>query len=63
MPNKFHIFHTGNIFTDDMGRILPYESTVDMMSLRGQHIIEALEHAVANYDMDRLHGRFLQVSG
>ncbi|XP_072024183.1 snake venom 5'-nucleotidase-like [Amphiura filiformis] len=53
----------GSIHTDDMGRVLPYENTVDMMTLQGQHIIEALEHSVANYDAKRPHGRFLQVSG
>ena len=55
--------YSGSIYTDDMLRILPYKNTVDMMTLQGEYIIEALEHAVSNYNPDRLHGRFLQVSG
>lgn len=53
----------GNIYTDDMSRVLPYRSTADMLSLQGQYIKEALEHAVADYNPNELQGGFLQVSG
>ena len=46
-----------------MSRVLPYRSTADMLSLQGQYIKEALEHAVADYNPNELQGGFLQVSG
>ena len=49
-----------------MGQILtvqPFGDIIDLIKIKGQHIWEAFEHSVANYDPDDRPGAFLQVSG
>lgn len=53
----------GNITYADLISVSPFGSTLDLIEIKGQHILEALEHSVEGYDKVRQHGKFLQVSG
>lgn len=43
--------------------VAPFGNMVDIISLRGRYLLEALEHSVASYDIVDPPGRFLQFSG
>ncbi|XP_030854118.1 5'-nucleotidase [Strongylocentrotus purpuratus] len=53
----------GDITIGDIANVLPFGNTVDVLELRGIHLLEALENAVIMFDLDTLDGRFLQVAG
>lgn len=56
-------FTAGDITIGDIANVLPFGNTVDVLELRGIHLLEALENAVIMFDLDTLDGRFLQVAG
>nr|XP_054753897.1 snake venom 5'-nucleotidase-like [Lytechinus pictus] len=53
----------GDITIGDIANVLPFGNTVDVLELRGIHLLEALENAISMYDLQTLDGRFLQFSG
>ncbi|ELT88815.1 hypothetical protein CAPTEDRAFT_124269 [Capitella teleta] len=52
-----------NMTFGDLISICPFGNTMDMIEIKGKHLLEALEHSVVDYDVDLQHGKFLQVSG
>lgn len=46
-----------------MLEVSPFRETIDTIKLRGDFLLQALEHSVANYDVDGPEGAFLQYSG
>jgi hypothetical protein len=50
---------------EDILSVLPFQSGVIFMKIRGEHLLEALEESVRFYDMAGIEapGRFLQYSG
>ncbi|XP_035217961.1 snake venom 5'-nucleotidase-like [Stegodyphus dumicola] len=55
----------GNITLEDVLAVAPFGNTLDIVTLKGKHLREILEHSVKNYDADGTDtaGAFLQVSG
>ncbi|KAJ8023875.1 5'-nucleotidase [Holothuria leucospilota] len=53
----------GLITKSNILRVLPYANTVDMVELKGRHILEAMERSVEKFDTLLLPGFFLQHSG
>ncbi|XP_071505522.1 snake venom 5'-nucleotidase-like [Diadema antillarum] len=53
----------GDITIGDIGNVLPFGNTVDVMEIEGRYLLEALENAMLLYDPTVLDGRFLQFSG
>lgn len=53
----------GNITVFDLTTILPFESTVMVISVTGNELLLALEHSVARYSQEIGRGEFLQMSG
>ncbi|XP_033635028.1 5'-nucleotidase-like [Asterias rubens] len=53
----------GDITVGDVTSILPFGNTADQITLKGKHILEALEHSVAEYTIVGKHGEFLQHAG
>ncbi|XP_041352269.1 snake venom 5'-nucleotidase-like [Gigantopelta aegis] len=55
----------GDISVGDVLSVLPFRNTVDIIELKGIHVLGMFENSVARYskDADRLFGGFLQVSG
>ncbi|XP_072041089.1 snake venom 5'-nucleotidase-like [Amphiura filiformis] len=51
----------GEIRFSDVKEVLPFSNTFDTVELEGRYVREILEHAASA--VDRLSGRFLQVSG
>ena len=65
-----HIFYiytlsTGDISIGDVITVLPFRNTVDIVEMKGKHVLGMLENSVAYYstESDKLFGGFLQVSG
>jgi hypothetical protein len=50
---------------EDILSVLPFQSGVIFMKIRGEHLLEALEESVRFYDFAGIEapGRFLQYSG
>lgn len=48
---------------EDLYTIMPFQNTIDKITLKGIHLKQAFEHAVAGYDPAEAAGKFLQVSG
>ena len=57
------IDYSGDITVGDITSILPFGNTADQITLKGKHILEALEHSVAEYTNVGQQGKFLQLSG
>ncbi|XP_070570251.1 5'-nucleotidase-like [Ptychodera flava] len=55
--------HPGNVTVGDVMNVLPYGNTLDLLDLKGVHILEALEYSVAKYDGTTLLNSFLQTAG
>ena len=55
--------HAGDITVGDVTSILPFGKTADQITLKGKHILEALDHSVAEYSIVGKHGEFLQHAG
>ncbi|XP_074644941.1 snake venom 5'-nucleotidase-like [Tubulanus polymorphus] len=53
----------GDISIEDALRVLPFRNTVDIVQLKGEDLLEVLEHSVRDYNPKALRGRFLQYSG
>ncbi|XP_042861628.1 LOW QUALITY PROTEIN: 5'-nucleotidase-like [Penaeus japonicus] len=55
----------GTITMEDILTVAPFQNTIDIVELRGQHVKEMFEYSVQNYDStgQNLFGGFLQVSG
>ncbi|KAL5012112.1 hypothetical protein ScPMuIL_010663 [Solemya velum] len=53
----------GAITVGNVLGVIPFRNTVDTLELKGQYLYEALEHSVANYDVEDKPGGFLQFSG
>ncbi|XP_063404663.1 snake venom 5'-nucleotidase-like [Mytilus trossulus] len=53
----------GNITIGNVLEVSPFRETIDTIKLRGDFLLQALEHSVANYDVDGPEGAFLQYSG
>ena len=62
---KFTCYRTlaGDITLGDLTTVLPFGNTVDTITIKGVYILEALEHAVAEYNPQAPSGEFLQLSG
>jgi 2',3'-cyclic-nucleotide 2'-phosphodiesterase (5'-nucleotidase family) len=50
---------------DDILTVLPFQNTIDLIEIKGEHLRESFEFAVQGYDPKGHHlaGKFLQVSG
>ena len=61
----FTIFITGDIDRGDILALLPYIDTVDSLDLKGQYLMEVLEHAVSGWNASKPEelAKFLQFSG
>ena len=49
-----------------MGQVLtvqPFGNIIDLIKIKGIHLWQAFEHAVAKYDINDRPGAFLQMSG
>ncbi|XP_071831376.1 5'-nucleotidase-like [Apostichopus japonicus] len=53
----------GEIKLNDITTVMPFSDTVDLVELRGHHLLEVLERSVEEYDLIILPGFFLQYSG
>ena len=55
----------GKITLEDVMTILPFDSTFDLVRVKGRHLIQAFEHSVSRFNKDGWNraGQFLQVSG
>ncbi|XP_021964441.1 snake venom 5'-nucleotidase [Folsomia candida] len=55
----------GSISMDDILTVLPFSNTIDLIEIQGNHLREAFEFSVQDYDPKGFHlaGKFLQVSG
>ncbi|XP_022098145.1 5'-nucleotidase-like [Acanthaster planci] len=53
----------GEITTNDLLLNMPYGNTIDVLDLRGRHLLEVLEHSVRRYEAGGSAGEFLQTSG
>ncbi|CAG2203071.1 CD73 [Mytilus edulis] len=56
-------FEKGNITIGNVLEVNPFRNTIDTIMLRGDYLLQALEHSVADYDVDGPGGSFLQYSG
>ncbi|XP_063404664.1 snake venom 5'-nucleotidase-like [Mytilus trossulus] len=56
-------FEKGNITIGNVLEVNPFRNTIDTIMLRGDFLLQALEHSVADYDVDGPGGAFLQYSG
>ena len=54
---------SGSITLGQVLTVNPFGNTIEMITLKGVHLREVMEHSVANYDPLDPSGRFLQVSG
>lgn len=54
---------SGEIKLNDITTVMPFSDTVDLVELRGHHLLEVLERSVEEYDLIILPGFFLQYSG
>lgn len=54
-----------NLTMADLYNTLPFANTVELIRLKGKHILQVLERSVVDieYNTDDPHGKFLQVSG
>ena len=55
----------GSITLEDVMTVLPFRNTIDLMEIKGKHLLEAFEFSVDGYDPNGFHtaGKFLQISG
>ncbi|XP_070569172.1 snake venom 5'-nucleotidase-like [Ptychodera flava] len=53
----------GDITVEDVVTVLPFGNTVDIVQLKGEHLLESLEHSVSRYSPLVQAGEFLQISG
>ncbi|XP_052089226.1 5'-nucleotidase-like [Mytilus californianus] len=53
----------GNITIGNVLEVSPFRNTIDTIKLRGDYLLQALEHSVADYDIDGPGGAYLQYSG
>ncbi|XP_069168282.1 snake venom 5'-nucleotidase-like [Procambarus clarkii] len=55
----------GVITMEDILTVAPFQNTIDIVELKGKHVMEMFEHSVSQYDPQALThpGGFLQVSG
>ena len=67
---KFHsqnvfllVYMSGTATRGDILEAFPYGNTVELVQISGLTLLNILEHAVSNYNMDEPSGRFLQYSG
>lgn len=54
---------SGPITMEDVLTVVPFRNGIDIISLKGEHLLATLEHSVSLYLPDAPEGRFLQVSG
>ncbi len=56
---------SGSISMEDILQVLPFQNTIDVIEITGEHLREAFEYSMEGYDPKgyRLAGKFLQVSG
>ncbi|MBF0588604.1 MAG: bifunctional metallophosphatase/5'-nucleotidase [Magnetococcales bacterium] len=55
------LYGPGDLYAEDVNRILPFNNVVVKLAMTGQMLKLALEHGVSQ--LERFKGRFLQVSG
>ncbi|XP_006823452.1 snake venom 5'-nucleotidase-like [Saccoglossus kowalevskii] len=53
----------GDITVAELMTVFPFGNTVDIIVLKGEHLLGALEHSVHRYSAIQAHGEFLQMSG
>ena len=61
-PTLYSI-HTGDITRGTLNKVLPYGDSIDVVELRGDHLLEALEHSVFDLDEDATNYQMMQLSG
>ena len=54
---------TGDITINDLLLNMPYGNTIDVLELKGKHILDMLEHSVKRYEDSGNAGEFIQLSG
>ena len=47
----------------DIIEVLPFGNQADIIELKGEHLLAALEHSVSTYNPKAPSGQFLQMSG
>lgn len=60
-PHTFDFL--GEITTTDLITTMPFENTVQRLTLKGRVLMEVLEHSVRQYSIEERKGGFLQFSG
>ncbi|CAG2060594.1 unnamed protein product [Timema podura] len=55
--------NSGTVTRADILEVLPFENAVQKVDLKGDAVLEMLEHSVKNYDLSEAVGGFLQFSG
>nr|CAD7424036.1 unnamed protein product [Timema monikensis] len=55
--------NSGTVTRADILEVLPFENAVQKVDLKGDAVLEMLEHSVKNYDVSEAVGGFLQFSG
>ncbi|XP_077870019.1 5'-nucleotidase-like [Saccoglossus kowalevskii] len=53
----------GDITLEELIAVLPFGDTADIVVLKGEHLLGALEHSVHRYSAIQSYGEFLQMSG
>ncbi|VDI25537.1 5'-nucleotidase [Mytilus galloprovincialis] len=53
----------GNITVGHALQAQPFRNTLETIKLRGDYLLQALEHSVSDYDVEEPSGKFLQYSG
>lgn len=55
----------GSVSMEDILQVLPFDNTIDMIEIKGEHLLEAFQYSIEGYDPNGFHpaGKFLQVSG
>ncbi|XP_033635326.1 snake venom 5'-nucleotidase-like [Asterias rubens] len=53
----------GDITINDLLLNMPYGNTIDVLELKGKHILDMLEHSVKRYEDSGNAGEFIQLSG
>ncbi|XP_069361107.1 uncharacterized protein [Maniola hyperantus] len=58
-----HVDQLFNVTKGDLYTVMPFAGNLVKIAMNGSNILKMLEHSVANYNIIRAPGQFLQVSG
>ncbi|XP_022106650.1 5'-nucleotidase-like [Acanthaster planci] len=53
----------GDITIGTINKIIPYGDTIDVIELKGRHLLEALENSVFDWDEDKINYQMMQMAG